>query len=49
LIEFHHRFKGASILDTYRVLKNLNDLGYKTYHISGYAEEVSLIHEDYIK
>lgn len=45
LIEFHHRFKGSNIAQTYKALKTLNKLGFYTYYIGGYAEEISLIHE----
>ncbi|MDQ7034160.1 MAG: FkbM family methyltransferase [Anaerolineae bacterium] len=43
LIEFHHRFAGLSIRKTINTTKKLQKHGYKLFHVSDTADELSFI------
>ena len=47
-IEFHHRFKGVSVIKTKQAIKRLRDKGYQLIGISPQAEEYTFINSNFI-
>jgi hypothetical protein len=45
LIEFHHHFRGIGIARTEQIVRRLQALGYKIFHISQRGLEMSLVHD----